>query len=638
MAILAKRTNIHSFGHHFFIMGDKIKIRQLPYFFCFNLKLSLHVELFVMEKTNLRVTFILLFCSIQAFFAQNAELKVVDSLNNLPFNQKIENLYQSEKNYKNNLAISQKYKYQKGIAESYENLGLIYYYQGKYELNHKYTVLAIKSFQSQGKQSKVAKAYGDFGYQMKRRNLPEAIIYMQKGIKLAEKLNDKVELKALYDNYGLLKEMSKQFDSAYYFYNKSLDLKKTQKDSFGIPYSLNKIGFLNLTEKNFDEAKKNFDEAYKIRVEIDDKIGIAENLNFYGSYYYETKNLDKSIQYFTEAVEYSKKHNYNYLTQDNFQKLSEVYENQSNYKEALENYKKHIVYKDSIANIDLRIKQAEFDTKFETEEKERQILLQRAQLAEKNMYIIIVFALLLISVILGYFIYNRQKLKTIQLQKENELRDALLKIETQNKLQEQRLQISRDLHDNIGSQLTFIISSIDNLKFALGNQNPKVDEKLTKISSFTRETIIELRDTIWAMNKEEITVEDLETRISNFIENAKISLTGTQFNFVSNLNSTDLKPFSSRDGMNIYRIIQESVNNAIKHGNASKIEVSIQEVNKRILVEITDNGSGFNIQEVENGNGLNSIHKRATELHANIDMVSNENGTSIKINLKSEWL
>lgn len=198
----------------------------------------------------------MLFCSIQAFFAQNAELKVVDSLNNLPFNQKIENLYQSEKNYKNSLAISQKYKYQKGIAESYENLGLIYYYQGKYELNHKYTVLAIKSFQSQGKQSKVAKAYGDFGYQMKRRNLPEAILYMQKGIKLAEKLNDKVELKALYDNYGLLKEMSKQFDSAYYFYNKSLDLKKTQKDSYGIPYSLNKIGFLNLTEKTLMKLKR----------------------------------------------------------------------------------------------------------------------------------------------------------------------------------------------------------------------------------------------------------------------------------------------------------------------------------------------------------------------------------------------
>lgn len=229
-------------------------------------------------------------------------------------------------------------------------------------------------------------------------------------------------------------------------------------------------------------------------------------------------------------------------------------------------------------------------------------------------------------------------MKTVQLLKERELQDALLKIETQNKLQEQRLQISRDLHDNIGSQLTFIISSIDNLKFALGNQNPKIDEKLTNISSFTRETIVELRDTIWAMNKEEITVEDLETRISNFIENAKISLSGTQFIFSSNLKSTQLKPFSSRDGMNIYRIIQESVNNAIKHAKATKIEVMIQELENQICIEIIDNGSGFNLQETEKGNGLNSIEKRASELNSKLTVKSDSNGTNITLDLKKELL
>lgn len=591
-----------------------------------------------MKTFKFKFVLFTLLIGFQVIYSQRKELFVVDSINNLPYNKKIENLFKAEKLFKNNLAISQKNKYQKGIAESYENLGLIYYYQGNYELNHKYTVLAIKAYQSQGKLNKVAKAYGDFGYQMKRRNLTEAIRYMQKGIRLAEELKDEIELKILYDNYGLLKEMRIEYDSAYYFYNKSLILKREQKDSIGIPYSLNKIGFLNLTEKKFEEAKKYFDEAYKIRLEIDDKIGIAENLNLYGSYYYQTKDLEKSIQYFNQAIDYSKKHNYTYLTQDNLERISEVYESNANFKEALNNYKKYIVYKDSLANKELRIKQAEFDTKFETEEKERQILLQRAQLAEKNMYIIIALALLLISVLLGYFIYNRQKLKTIQLQKENELRDALLKIETQNKLQEQRLQISRDLHDNIGSQLTFIISSIDNLKYALGNQNPKIDEKLTNISSFTRETIVELRDTIWAMNKEEITVEDLETRISNFIENAKISLTGTQFNFISNLKSKQLQPFSSRDGMNIYRIIQESVNNAIKHANASKILVEIQEQNNGIQIAIKDNGKGFNTASIEKGNGLNSIQKRATELHTNIEIQSTNSGTIIKLNFKKELL
>ena len=70
--------------------------------------------------------------------------------------------------------------------------------------------------------------------------------------------------------------------------------------------------------------------------------------------------------------------------------------------------------------------------------------------------------------------YNQQKLKNRQLQKENELKDALIKIETQNRLQEQRLRISRDLHDNIGAQLTFIISSIDYLKYGFEIKNEKL--------------------------------------------------------------------------------------------------------------------------------------------------------------------
>ena len=88
-------------------------------------------------------------------------------------------------------------------------------------------------------------------------------------------------------------------------------------------------------------------------------------------------------------------------------------------------------------------------------------------------------------------------------------------------MQEQRLNISRDLHDNIGAQLTFIISSVDNIKYAFDITNEKLDSKLNNISSFAKDTIVELRDTIWAMNSNEISFEDLEIRINNYIEKAK---------------------------------------------------------------------------------------------------------------------
>ena len=584
---------------------------------------------------KLHFGFVLLFSFLETT-AQNYTKKQIDSINEIPFHLKIENTFKSEKLFKQTLNDAKRLNYRNGIAAIYANLATIYFYQGKNELSQRYNNLAIKEYGALERFDQVASLYAGYGYHMKRRNFPDALRYMQKGMKLAEK--HKVSgavLSPIYDNYGVLKEMNKEFDSAYYFYKKALALKEIVSDSIGIPYSLNKIGMLQLLEGKFEKAKENLDEAYAIRVKINDKIGIAENLNFYGTYYFTTKELGKSIQFFNEALLFSEKQNYTYLIQDNLKRISEVYEVNENYKAAFDNFKKHIVYKDSIAGLQLRIKQAELDTQFDTEEKEKQILLQRVELAEKNMFLIVIFALLLFSVLIGYFVYNRQKLRNIQLEKENQLKDALLKIETQNKLQEQRLQISRDLHDNIGSQLTFIISSIDSLKFAMGDANPKVEEKLTKISSFTKETIVELRDTIWAMNKEAITVEDLEARISNFIDNAKTSLTGTNFEFKSNFDNENLHSFSSKDGMNMYRIIQEAVNNAIKHAEASRIQVEINCLKDKIEFQILDNGKGMDEEQNSFGNGLVSMKKRAQELQTKLLIQKLEKGTSISFQIQA---
>lgn len=587
-------------------------------------------------KMRIAIFFALLvFKSDFALGQKSAARKQIDSVNSISFDDKVANTSKSIQWYAENLSNAQKIKYAEGIADSYANLGLVYYIQGKYEKNTGFMLQAIRSYQRLGLKSKLAHAYAEYGYQLKRRNMKEALLTMRKGMRLAESISDETELRAIYDNYGVLKEMQKELDSALFFYHKSMALKQKANDEMGIPYSANNIAMVRLMQGKSAETKRLLDYAYQIRVKLNDVYGIAENLNYYAFYFKETGNDKEAIKYFNKAVEWSKKNNYPSLLEDNYRGLSDVYERNKDYKNALLNYKNHIICRDSITNLSIRNKQAELDTEFQTEQKEKEILIQRAQIAEKNIWILGGFSLAVFAILIGFIFYSRQKQKTVQLQKESELKDALLKIETQNKLQEQRLRISRDLHDNIGAQLTFIISSVDNLKYGFKIEDDKLQNKLTGISSFTKETIYELRDTIWAMNKDAINFEDLKTRISNFIENAKLASQGIDFDFVCHGNFDDAV-FSSVEGMNIYRIIQEAINNALKHAKASRISVNVRRENNGYGIEIIDNGKGFNSFKTAAGNGLNNLKKRAREINGEISVTSQEQlGTTVSLHLKN---
>jgi signal transduction histidine kinase len=196
------------------------------------------------------------------------------------------------------------------------------------------------------------------------------------------------------------------------------------------------------------------------------------------------------------------------------------------------------------------------------------------------------------------------------------------------------LTISRDLHDNIGAQLTFIISSIENLQYGFQIKNEKLKSKLIGISEFTKETIYELRDTIWAMNKNEISLEDLQVRISNFMDKANSVSTRTTFEVNIDPNMPKALQFTSVKGMNIYRITQEAINNAMKYADAEKISVDVKQINDTIGFSIIDNGRGFDKTAVVLGNGLNNMKKRAQDIGAELILNSEVNkGTSILLKI-----
>ncbi len=158
--------------------------------------------------------------------------------------------------------------------------------------------------------------------------------------------------------------------------------------------------------------------------------------------------------------------------------------------------------------------------------------------------------------------------------------------------------------------------------------------QLNKIGDFATETIIELRDTIWAMNAGKIKFDDFRARIFNFLEKAREAGNElkTSFEIDESLKEMEL---TATAGINIYRTIQEAVNNAVKYSGAGNISISIKSVrNDNIEISVFDDGKGFNLEEVEKGNGLYNMAKRMEDIGAKFGLESEETkGTKISLSM-----
>lgn len=554
----------------------------------------------------------------------------IDSLNALPYDKKVNQARSIGKLYLSNAVAANKMGYRKGEADSYANAALMSYYSGKFEKGVEYRQKAIGIYESIDDREMMAHEYGELGFSMKRRDMKRAQYYMRKAMTIAEEGKFKTRLGSIYDNYGVLKEMQNQLDSALLFYNKSLTIKNALQDSIGIPYSLSNIAGIYAMREEYAKAMPYYDKAMAIRLKRNDKIGLTE-LHGNMAYMYMQKGEDeKSIRYYEKGIDYAHQAGYLHMAVMFYNDLAKVYERNGQIQKALETVKIQGVYKDSILNKETNAKVAELEVEFESERKEKLLIQQKAEIDQRNLLLAGVSAVALLIGLLGWLIYRQQRLKNRQMAQEHELKSAIVQIENQNKLQDQRLAISRDLHDNIGSQLTFIISSVENIRYGFGIENTKLESKLDNISSFARETIVELRDTIWAMNHSAISVEDLHGRMLNFIEKARESKPEVKLDVEVDPRLSEVK-LTSVEGMNLYRILQEAVNNALKYSQAKAILISISKSDSNLAVVISDDGLGFDPAKINLGNGLRNMQKRTEEIGGTFQLKSGRQGTEISI-------
>ncbi|MEZ4795121.1 MAG: sensor histidine kinase [Flavobacteriaceae bacterium] len=527
----------------------------------------------------------------------------------------------------------------KGFAVVLNNIATIYIRRGEYETALQFLFDALKAEETLNNRNGIAQAFNNIGVvYYYTGNFDQTTNYLTKALEIQEALGNYDGLINGYNNVGAIYDYQKQYDDAIQSYEKGLEIARSIGDRKMEATQLSNIALAYSSKKEYPKAEGIFQEAVALREKIKDYNGEAFSYQGFGQMYLNAKNFAKAKFYLDKAFALAEAHDLKLVKKEALAALVEYYEAQKDYQSANAYLYRYLAVKDSILNEEKTKAIAELETQYETEKKEKEIVAQRAQLAEKdlevrrkNTLVYGGFGLALVLALLGYLVYNQQKLKNRQLKKEGELKTALAKIETQNKLQEQRLRISRDLHDNIGSQLTFIISSLDNLKFGFPDMKEKLSQKLSGLSGFASQTIYELRDTIWAMNKNDISFEDLQARIGNFTNQAKSASAKTRFEFVMDEGIDRQYTFTSLEGINVYRIIQEAVNNSMKYADASTVQIKISDTTDGFHIAVMDDGKGFEVASVsDDGNGLKNMQKRARELGGTLTLASEaESGTQV---------
>ncbi|WP_456438236.1 tetratricopeptide repeat-containing sensor histidine kinase [Psychroserpens sp.] len=515
------------------------------------------------------------------------------------------------------------------------NLGMFHWNRSEFDEALRYFFDALKMNDVDGSEKGRSIYLNNIGLIYQEMNLNDkALEYHNEALEIRSKLNLEKDQVASLNNIGInLKDLGR-IDEAIAAYKKGLVIAERSKNLIDYYRVLDNLAnAYNINDEHnlaIEHYLKALDKPEGYEADQKGEVSTFSNLT---SLYNEINQPRTALNYANKGFDIIKKlPHIEAISADLNLHTAESYYMLREFKKARTYTRKFITLKDSIFSERNAQAVADLEVKYDTEKKEKKILIQRADLAEKELTIqkknYQVYGLLGLAFILGligYLFFNQQKLKNRQLQKENELKDALIKIETQNRLQEQRLRISRDLHDNIGAQLTFIISSIDNLKYGFDIKNENLTSKLNKISEFTSETIYELRDTIWAMNKNEVTFEDLQTRISNYIDKAHLYDDNITFSFVVHDSVNQQKTLTSVEGMNIHRIIQEAIHNSLKHASATEIRVVIEQLKEQLKITISDNGKGFEMHIVKNGSGITNMNKRAKNIGGELAIVSDTN-------------
>lgn len=406
----------------------------------------------------------------------------------------------------------------------------------------------------------------------------------------------------------------KQYDSALVYYRKALAYQQ-KNVNVNTAFAWENMGdaFFAMADAGLgnrynDSALYNYTQAKNFFDKTGDTTDVAYEAINTGKCLVRLQRYNEAVSSLSSSLEVFGKSNqpdYAFAAAYN---LAEAYNNMGNYKQAYQYLQQSGEFKDSVAANNNNEKIATMFAQYETDKKDRTIQLLNTQkaldqqeISRQHIITIFTISLIVLGACMVFILWNRRGIK--QKLKEVEMRN----------------QLSSDLHDDIGSSLSSILL-LSNMAAQNGSDRQMNEQLLKKINSNAKEVIDRMSDIVWSMNPRFDEGESLRERIENYVTSLK-ELTSVAI-CVNIDNKIDQQHFTMELRKNIFLIIKEAINNALKYANAANIILAFMADDKNFALTIQDDGKGFNKAETMPGNGFETMVTRAKASHGACDITS----------------
>jgi two-component system NarL family sensor kinase len=563
---------------------------------------------------------------------------VIGAYKQLTYQQSLQQFSKAKITADKGIALAGKKKDSVSVGTLIDYKGKATYFMGAYDSAATYYLQAIKILERTNALKETGEVYNDLArLYRKTKQYPRALRYYDNAMKTFRMGKDSSGVAAIYNESGVVFEEQGNYPEAIKRYNASLKIQQAAKFDLGIGYSYSFLGEVYGMMHQYDKAESYMQAALNIRLKLKDTMAIASSYQDIATIYSFKGDYVKCRQNMLLSNELAKKMGYVELQAGNYQLLAENENNAGNYKQAYAYQQQYNTLKDSVFKTASIKHVNELAAQYETEKKEQQIKLLNGQntiqkliIDKRNITITVTIVLLVGALGFGFLFYNRYRLKQeARLQAEVINQQNLASKRIIEAEERERKRIAGDLHDGVGQLFSAVKLNMGTLLDRI-DLPPGDDQALAeKTMAMVDESCREVRSIAHQM-------------MPNIL--LKIGLASAVKDFVGKIESNRLKITVETAGLNqrldqnteivLYRVIQESVNNVIKHAAASRLDIQLVRESTGVTATIEDNGKGFNTnnQDKFEGIGLKNIITRVEYLKGTVDISSSpKKGTLVAI-------